>query len=371
MPIFLYPLYNLFIWSICFLIAYNGIKYSRPKSRLLETQSDKKKRKWLFIFFILFSLFTFYSGDDERYAEFVTEGYKNLYSSMEQVYVLMAQLVSPHYLLWKAMIYIPALFFMYYALRKLEVESYITYMMFILLLLYSFGAARAVLPYFMFLFAIALREDKRTKYKFLAYIIAFSTIIFHSSMIVPVIFFIFSSVLSLSKTKVWFLILLLPFLIIGFNYLLDQLFELNLLVGTHAGDRLASYTDDNRDEAVAHSMVSNFTTGINYFLIVLLEIYGLKAYFKKVLTPSQEKIVVISLLTLLFSVLVLLSNMYNSEIFASRYLSFIPFLTFVLAYPIIKYRIAPRWVRDMFFVLAFFKVNLTLIYRMYDLAVNM
>lgn len=367
---YLYPLYNLCIWFLCFILAYNGIKQTHPRYREILTKREKKRRNIIIFLFILFSLFTFYSGDDERYAEFVAEGYKNVYSSMEYVYVLLAQLVSPYYILWKACIYIPALLFMYGALRKFGVDSFITYMVFILLLLYSCGATRSVLPYFMFLYAIALYEDKRLIIRLMAYIIAFSSILFHSSMAVPVVFFIVSSLFSLSKTKIWILVLLLPLLLYGFNSVLDNLFELDFLVGTHAGDKVASYLDDGRDEVVSHSMVYYFTTSMAYLLTLIIEFYAIKAYFRKVLSPGLQKVVVISIFTLLFSVLLMLSHLFNSEVFVTRYLGFVPFLTFVLVLPIIQNKIAPRWIQSAFIIVGFIKVSVTLLYRIYDLAVN-
>jgi len=326
-------LFNVTIWTICaitFLIL--GINQIKRNDKYIP----QKNYFIIFIFFLAYSLFTGFGGDNERYSFFFEEGYKLYFMGgeenigIEPLYAYIAKFVNGNFLLWKLVVYGSCLLITFITIKRFKVKNDITLMFYSLMCLSSIGTTRAVLAYSIFLLGYSFIKEKEKKQKlFGCFIIVFSYFA-HSSMIVPILLtpFVF---IKINKKIVYTLIILFPVLI----YLFNTYYNVFLAGDYYYVNKFETYNE--YDYATTRSKTMNILNNIMYFVIIPPIYYGLKSLFKENASTQFKHIIRFTFLLLYFTFVILFSKLDNPTFF-NRYFTMIPFFLFIYMSEIIKER---------------------------------
>lgn len=325
-----YVLYNTLIWLFCFWVVYPRWKtsfYYTTKGRI-----DKNTLIFLFILFFAFSLFTFFGGDNARYEEFVTEGYKyygqGVLDDHEPLYVELSKIADGNFILWKILVYGLALIATYYTIKRLNCNTYTTYLSFILFALLSYGATRAVLAYSVFLLGVTMFASEKKIQKCFGIIISGASITAHSSMILPLVLLPLSLV-PLTKKKVIVILLSFPISVVAFNQLSSMLFEYIPALGM-AGTKLEVYTDtDLSIIGYNKSFLMDIRYVFDYVTVGLLLFLSIKSDVLKSVPKTIAYVIRISMWLCYCALVINFSKLPNGDIMFQRYFGMIPFFLYI------------------------------------------
>lgn len=331
-----YSLFNPLIWIICFLVSYrNYVLY--PHCGNVYRKDKKEVISLLFFFFLLTTLFTLRGGDDLRYREFVEEtsyyyGLREFYS-FEYYYYFIAELVNHNFYLWKIVVYLPALLITYISIKRLNANNFSTYMAFSIFCLASFGAARGVLAFSLFLFGYTFITDYKWYKWLLGFFLIICSIFTHRSMAIPIAltFLVF---FRLTKARIGLLIALFPVMVMAFNYIYPMLFldvSADDMTG-QVGHKFETYTDE--DSIAGAHYFSSFLSEVHgiygVIAIFIMLVYAVKADIKDKLPKHISRLVRVSFYTFYLALVILCSKMNGRLPISMRYFTMIPFFIFVL-----------------------------------------
>ena len=328
-----YSLFNPTIWVICFLIAF--INYSNEsRGGKLVRSNDKGIIFLLFVLFLLNTLFTLRGGDDVRYREFVeisslNYGTRDFYS-LEYYYYLVAWFVNNNYLLWKIVVYVPALILTYISLVRLKANTYASYMAFSIFCLASFGAARAILAYSVFLFAYSFWGEFKLRTWIIVVAIVIGSQFFHSSMIIPIVLTPFA-LFKITKKRLWIFVLIFPLMVMLFNRFYPLLYTSDDLMAEQYGYKFNTYTDEGA-VAGSHyfsSILSSIHGYYGVFVILYMLYLAVKVDGSERLPINISRIIRLSFLLAYVSLVILASSLLGKIPIFMRYVTMIPFFLFV------------------------------------------
>lgn len=327
-----YIFYNFLLWFICFSISYSYWRKD-PCEANITNGNEKNTIRFLFVLFLLYSLFTFFGGDNDKYKSFVEEGYKTYgvfrdFESDEPIYAKIASIVGGNFVLWKIVVYGTALLITYFTLKKLKCNNFISLTSFILLALCSYGTARSVLAYSIFLFGFSFFQSYKRIVRLFGFVIIVLSIVAHASMIIPIAL-IPMMFIKLTKTRVALSLLLLPVVVILFNTLYHFLFDRIGLLGL-SGYKLEVYTDPNLSIiGYNDSFLMTIRYLLIYFVIGILVFFSVKSDIKHILPEPISRIVRVGYSLLYISLVIKFSSLPNSDIIFIRYYTMVPFFLYV------------------------------------------
>lgn len=325
-----YILYNVAIWAVCFLFTYSKVRNGRAES-LITTRDDKRGIKFLFVLFLMYSLFTFFGGDNARYEYFATEDYLDTsrdFRGIEPLYAFIAGFVGGNFLLWKLVVYGVALLTTYLTLKRLNALNFVSLFAFTLYALVSYGTTRGVLAYSIYLLGITFISSPKFILKLLGVLFAIVSISAHSSMMLPV-FLLPLMFLKLDRGKIWIMILMFPLLLLLFNQLYPYLFTNQDLLDTQTGYKLGVYTEEADTVGTGSSLLLSLRLVLDYVAIIMGLYYSLKADSKGLLPKAVTYSVRIVFFVFYVAMLIRFSNMQGGEFISTRYVTLIPFLLYV------------------------------------------
>lgn len=366
MPEYLFPLYNLVIWDICFFLAVAGYLRSHPRYRLISNPRDSQVKYILFFLFFMYTMFTFFGGDNKRYVEFVVSAYKD--EVFETFYNKLAGIVTPSVFLWKFFVYVPALYFVHKAIKNFKVNSYVTYLAFILFAMPSYGSTRAILAYSLFVYAASVLENKGWIKIPLTYLLVICCFFFHNSMAIPIGLFLLTPFFKLNKKMLLLSIVLIPVLVGMVSFSIEYLLESDMLVDTYVGTKMESNTDENRRESelAYSSMTGMIFLWMDIVTTIMLLFYCVKALYLKLLPKGMERLVKVCFLLLLFCIIVLVSGIPGRQLLATRYFGMIPFFLYIVAHHISQNKLSSHYIRLLCVALLFLRHNMMFLYSVYN-----
>lgn len=325
-----YILYNVAIWAICFLFTYSKVR-NGGSIGLITSRNDNRGVKFLFLLFLMYSLFTFFGGDNARYEYFATEDYLDTnrdFRGIEPLYAVIAGLVGGNFLLWKLIVYGVALVITYLTLKRLNTLNYVSLFAFTLYALVSYGTTRGVLAYSVYLLGITFIASPKFILKLLGILLTISSISAHSSMMLPV-FLLPLIFVKLDRGIIWILILAFPLFLLLFNQFYPYLFTNQDLLDTQTGYKLGVYTDEAESVGTGSSLLLSIRLILDYVAIIMGLYYSLKADSKGVLPKAVTCVVRIVFYVFYVAMLIRFSTMQGGEFISTRYVTLIPFLLYV------------------------------------------
>lgn len=334
-----YIFYNVIIWITCFVISYKRSYNTGFQINNNESPSDKSTIIGLYLLFSLGSLFTFYGGDVDRYRFFVEVGvfdYGNKeHDPVEPFYVLLSELANHNFLIWKMMVYLPALLLTYISTIRLDCKNYQALLCFVIFNLISFGSTRAVLAYSVFLLGLSFFKQSRVFFYFIGFCCIYITQYLHSSMIVPILLSPLMFV-KLTRKRLAMLAIFFPIAIVILNSTYGLLFQNMDFMGTQYGYKFGTYVDEDSTAGSSYmrSFMSTVQAYYSYFAVGWLMLLAIKAEINNLLPTIISKIVRVSFFLLYSSLVIVCSSLPNSLPIFSRYFTMVPFMLFV-AWPFI------------------------------------
>lgn len=325
----LWVFYNVIIWLIGFIIAYTHYKNQNNSGAI---NSRSKAAIWIFyVLALLFSLYTFFGGDAQRYEEFVTSGYldydNELVHEHEEVYVWIARFVKGNFLLWKVIVYGLALSLVYQSSKRLKCNNYTTILGFSLLAFLSYGATRGVLAYSVFVFGLSFLDDKKLLLRIIGIGIIISSIAFHSSML-PLVLFTPLTYFRVRKSGFVLILIVLIVILSSIAGIFSGLLE-NIDIFGFSGQKLLLYADEL-------SIDVNYNRGLlidaRLYCCYGLNVWGvikiLKADINQELPLGIDRIGRICLYLCILSLVILASPFPGNTIVFTRYMTMINFYIF-------------------------------------------
>ena len=323
MPESLYALYNLALCNLAFFIAYRYVK-SYMKARIdgyLTNHYNRKAYYFLFIIFVMYSLFTFFGGDRSGYEEMVADSGTSgffMFINMEDVYVWIAMMVRGNFLLWKLIVYGGALFLMHLTLRRLHIDNIITLLFFSGLCLVSYGSTRALLAFAIYVYGLSFLHDNNRFKIILGFALIISTYFFHNSMI-PIILMTPFVYVKLNKNKVILLLLLFPVFQIIFNLFIYEFFDrLGELADVYDQEHLQQksdvYIEGSQSTGNNKLPLSYVVNNVIVLVIAIVTILTtLKLNFKKLIPIRLTPYLSIAFYLFYFVWFIRFSPFFNSE----------------------------------------------------------
>ena len=132
--------YNFILQFVAIIVLFTMIN----KKQVFYYGIQDSTGKFLIFFFVLvflYSLYTGFGGDNDRYREFVEGGYQNFYYldffSIEELYVKIAE-YTQNFVLWKIVVYGSAIILSLWSIKRLEADNLITLYAFALIPMSSY-----------------------------------------------------------------------------------------------------------------------------------------------------------------------------------------------------------------------------------------
>lgn len=320
-----YVLYNLFFW----LLAYF---YTRKNGRmlLLSGTNGKFSSSLLFLIILAYSVFTFFGGDTFTYKEIIEEGFSENYfynaNQVEPLYLYIATLVGGNYYMWKLVIYSFAILLTFQTYKELNINNSITWYVFVILIMTSYGSSRAILAYAMFSLGLALVTSKKRKKKLLSLILFVGTIMAHTSMI-PIVLLSLLGRWRLTKKKIVCLLALFPFIVLGINVLLSFLGANDSFLDTYIGYKFGVYTDEEGSAGTNLQALSLIGLSILEYIVLIPVLYiALRSEVKNTLDNRISLFTRVSFYIVYFSLVLRFMDLNNTEYLFKRYFDMFPFV---------------------------------------------
>lgn len=211
--------FNILLFAIVWYIAY------------INRQRGTYNRAVIFLC-ILFCLFSFYGGDYFSYKADFELLKINPYHvpSFESIYVNIINFV-PYYLVFRFIVWGGAIVLLCISCRLLNLKLNLILYLFIVFLLLSFSYARVSLAMCILLlgYCIAIKNKKNYFYLAVGIILMIVSMVFHRSMIFPMMIG-FLSLLPSKRAVIYIIIILFPFIIYIINkYFFAIIFGMGLL----------------------------------------------------------------------------------------------------------------------------------------------
>lgn len=329
-------LINLFLFILMLIIA-------KPQNTFLSPQSNNQKEGTylFFLFYILNSVFAFWSADTyhswdgfvaaSKYTNFEILGY-------EQVYNWLAAVSGNNYFLWRALIWIPACLFLFISAKKLDLLNR-NFLLAMILFAGLQAYTRGMLGHAMLLLGVILLVDERnTKWeRFVGFLLFCASYFFHKSMYVNIIF-AFLAFYPFGKKSIIASLIAFPFLTVIATMLVDSIASgvLDMSFGEGVGgvgDSTKAYASGERKVANTLGVISNFITFLPEYLALFYLVK--KVIYDRIFKGIEQEKVYTYLFRLSYVAIYIASLFFfvetSSWIYSRfKYMAFFP-LPFVLA----------------------------------------
>ena len=263
---------------LCFLFFLVMLIIARPYCTYRYPQSNNI-RKGIFFFFLLYilnSVFAFWSADTYHSWEgFVVAGQYTSFEILgyEQVYNWLATISGNNYLLWRALIWIPACLFLFFSAKKLDLLNR-NFLLAMILFAGLQAYTRGMLGHTMLLLgAILLVDDRNNRWeRFVGLLLFCASYFFHKSMYVNIAFALLAFY-PLGKKSIIASFIAFPFLTVIATMLVDSIASgaLDVSLGEGVGgvgDSTKAYASGERKVANTLGVISNFITFLPEYLAV-------------------------------------------------------------------------------------------------------
>lgn len=329
-------LYNAFAWIVCYIVTRY---YSRRELNAIGVSNKQFEPKWfVYLLFLLNSLFIFYGGDNGRYQESVLL-YSNLANidseglgGLEMIYRYLAFFVKGNYLLWKVVVYGLGLVFVYVISLRLRINNYLFLYSFTLFVLTSYGSSRSVVAVLVYLLGLSFIEKRKKIQSLIGFAISICSIYFHSSLVLPVVL-LPTVFIKVTRKSFFILLALLPFAIELINNMPEFLYGNENFMDTSAGEKFANYTDGNVHGS-GDSILRQVHDYLTYIVVGILLFFSIKADNKHRLSSTASAIVRASFFLAYFAIVTGLSKIPGKWVLFYRYIEMILPILFVI-WPII------------------------------------
>lgn len=320
-----YVLYNFFFWLVAYLYTKNN-----ERILLLSGTNGKFSFPLLFIIVLAYSVFTFFGGDTFTYKEIIEEGFSEGYfyneKQVESLYLFVATLVGGNYYMWKLVIYTFAILLTFQTYKELKINNSITWYVFVILIMTSYGSSRAVLAYAMFSFGLALIISKNRKKRFLSLLLFAGTVMAHTSML-PIVVISLLGRWRLSTKKIIFLLILFPFIVVGINVLLASIGANDAFLDTYIGYKFGIYTEEEGNAGTNLQALSLVILSIlEYVVLIPILFITLRSETKSLLDKRISIYIRISFFVVYFSLILRFLDLNNTEYLFKRYFDIFPFV---------------------------------------------
>ena len=350
--------FNWIVWNICFYLAYTGFRKDPYHSCKVQSGIYKK----LIFFMSLYALFTFFGGDIKRDKEFVEQGgyiaaNLNLFNSMDDIYIIFAQYSFGQLVIWKALVYLPCIYFAIQTFKRLNRFNYSTLLFFILFFQVSIGSTRGVLGYSIYLYGLSLTVSRSNVTTLIGHIVIISTFFLHNQMLVPIMLY-YLSYIPLNRKRIIVLLVSIPIIITFVNFILIPYLETDeMFRASRLGFKYQSYIE-NEDIEFLTSIPQKLYTTLTYIVVGLSFLWSLKAEIYKSIPIVYLRIIRICFY--LIYIFLILSNIdiLNIDVVAGRYFSMTTFFIFIIIPIIFENKLISKNKYNFLIKLAAFKVNL-------------
>lgn len=320
-------LYNFFLQFVAIIMLFTMVH----KEHIFYHDTYKTTGRFFFFFFalvFLYSLYTGFGGDDDRYREFVEGGYQNFYYleffSFEELYVKIAEYTN-NYILWKIVVYGSAIILSIWSIKRLEADNLITLYAFALIPMSSYGTTRAVLAYSIYLFGCTFLNDNRIYKHVVGWIIIYLSWMAHSSMILPILLTPFTY-LKITKARMYILIALFPVFVVLFNHYYLMFIDSSAIGDTMSAGKFQVYSEAGY--ATATSTTSSILRFLFGFVLVPPVLIGMRGVYSETIDNRFHKVIKLSFLMVYMSFVILFSELDNITFF-NRYFTMIPFFLYI------------------------------------------
>lgn len=301
------------------------------KEQTFYHDTHKPAGRFLFFFFalvFLYSLYTGFGGDNDRYREFVEGGYQNFYYldffPFEELYVKIAE-YTRSFILWKIVVYGSAIILSILSIKRLEADNLITLYAFALIPMSSYGTTRAVLAYSIYLFGYTFLNDNRIYKHVVGWIIIYMSWRAHSSMILPILLTPFTY-LKITKARMYILIALFPIFVVLFNQYYLMFMGSSAIGDSMSAGKFEAYSERGGLKATSTMFsILNFLFG---FVLVPPVLNGMRGVYSKTIDNRFHKVIKLSFLMVYMSFVMYFSELDSFVIF-NRYFTMIPFFLYI------------------------------------------
>lgn len=301
------------------------------KEQTFYHDTHKPAGRFLFIFFalvFLYSLYTGFGGDNDRYREFVEGGYQNFYYleffSFEELYVKIAE-CTRNFILWKIVVYGSAIILSIWSIKRMEADNLITLYAFALIPMSSYGTTRAVLAYSIYIFGYTFLNDNRIYKHIVGWIIIFMSWRAHSSMILPILLTPFTY-LKITKARMCILIALFPVFVILFNHYYLMFLGSSAIGDTMSAGKFEVYSAGGY--ATATSTTTSILRFLFGFVLVPPVLIGMRGIYSETIDNRFHKVIKLSFLMIYMCFVMFFSELENITFF-NRYFTMIPFFLYI------------------------------------------
>lgn len=320
-------IYNFILQFAAIIILFAMIN----KEQTFYHDTHKPAGRFLFFFFalvFLYSLYTGFGGDNDRYREFVEGGYQNFYYleffSFEELYVKIAE-YTRNFILWKIVVYGSAIILSILSIKRLEADNLITLYAFALIPMSSYGSTRAVLAYSIYLFGYTFLNDNRIYKHVVGWIIIYLSWLAHSSMILPIILTPLTY-LKITKARMYILIALFPAFVVLFNHYYMMFLGSSAIGDTMSAGKFEVYSEGGY--ATATSTTSSILRFLFGFVLVPPVLIGMRGIYSETIDNRFHRVIKLSFLMVYMSFVMFFSELDNITFF-NRYFTMIPFFLYI------------------------------------------
>ena len=319
--------YNFILQFVAIIVVFAMINMKKVFYHGIQ-QTTGKFLIFFFTLVFLYSLYTGFGGDNNRYREFVEYGYQDFYYlkffPFEELYVKIAE-YTQNFILWKIVVYGSAIILSMWSIKRLKADNLITLYAFALIPMSSYGTTRAVLAYSIYLFGYTFLNENRIYKHVLGWIIIYLSLKAHSSMILPIMLTPFTY-LKISKVRMYILIALFPIFVLLFNHYYPVFLGSSAISDTMSAGKFEVYSEGGY--ATATSTTSSILRFLFGFVLVPPVLIGMRGVYSETIDKRFHKVIKLSFLMVYMSFVMLFSELDNITFF-NRYFTMIPFFLYI------------------------------------------
>lgn len=317
-----YIFFNVIIWIICFIITR---QYSK------QYYISRVEKKWqsglvliVYLIILLGSMFIFHGGDNDRYSDMVKNYgdqfflYESGRSGMEWIYIRIAELVGGNFVLWKFIVYGFGLLLAHFTCKRFKCNEMLFLYAFVLMVQQSYGATRVFIAVAVYLFGLSLFDKNKKLQSVLGIGVCACSIIFHSSMVLPVALLPLM-LFKITKNRFFILLLALPVFVRLFNGLPDYLSTNDEFMDSMSGHKMNIYTSGNSQTGGGSSLLIVLYRTAGYLMIAAMLFYSIVADNKKILKTAGTVVARLSFFIAYFAVVLFFTELGNSGTLFYRY----------------------------------------------------
>jgi len=268
---------SLLFFAAMVFIAKPWATYAAPQKRI----DDHKGVRRFFFWYTLLSVFAFWEYD--TYNAATTFYYYNTFlqyeiDDFEAFYNWLAMALHGNYLLWRALVWIPACYFMYAIGKRLR--AWDKNLLVVVVLFGAFFAyTRGMLGHAMLLLGLVLTidSDSHKFVKFVGLLVIFGSYFLHKSIYINMLFAIMA-LAPLKRKTIIISLCLFPICVTAVTIITNRIAEGDLILTF--GDSVGGRSDRSQLYAAAERTVSN-ANGIIWQVVSLLPQYLAYAYLIK------------------------------------------------------------------------------------------